>query len=514
MADPKELLLLLLARLTCANFASMHEESLHPYFVKLKTVLAEPSKEPIYQRLFNEIKKAIENLELTPSQMVPSTRELAETIGLSRSTVVRCYADLLARGYIYTVDGVGTFVRAAEKSPSKEKSQRWPISAKTKKLLATSRAGLFSHDFPELNFGCTPPELLPLKTWRQIQLKHARQTSSQELDYGADPFGYRPLREALAELLTRVRAVSCSADQIIVFPSSLYPLHLVAETIVNAEQKVILADPEQPYSRQTFEEVGANVLFVPVDEEGIKLDQLKPEHCQGSVVYVTASHHNPSGAILSNSRRKQLLGLASSNRMFIIEDDSNWENRQGASPLPSLQGMSDSNNVIYLSNFWSTLYPLINLGFLVIPSDLIPLFEQIWRVTYHTFQTQLPMLEQLTMREFLAEGHFERQIRKTEKVYFSWWRQLVQDLRSEFGQNVQIMKSSGGNALLMRLPKEWDHEQILKAARESNFALVSTADFYSQNPPENEFLAPFIQLENEVNSTQRIKEFSRSLRSS
>ncbi|MBX9571929.1 MAG: PLP-dependent aminotransferase family protein [Candidatus Obscuribacterales bacterium] len=501
---------LLLASLTCANFANMHQESVHPYFIKLKMALVKPSKEPLYQRLVNEIKGAIENFELAPSQMIPSTRELAETLDLSRSTVVRCYEDLLARGYIHTVDGVGTFVRAVEKPISKEETQKWPVSARTQKLLAHSRAGLFCHDFPELNFGCTPADLLPLKAWRQIQLKHARETDSQELDYGADPFGYLPLRSALADFLKRVRSVSCSAEQLIVFPSALYPLHLLAESLVNEKQVVIMADPELPYARQTFASAGAEIQFLPVDEEGLNLDHLPSEYSKDSIIYVSPSHHNPSGTVMSMRRREQLLQIAAERKMFIIEDDCNWENRQGPSPLPSLQGLSQSANVIYLSNFWSTLYPLINLGFMVIPKRLIPLFEQIWRVTYHSFQTHLPMLEQLTMHEFIADGHFERQIRKTEKVYLAWWRSLVQALKTELGKHVEIMKSSGGSALLMRLPEEWDHDRILKAAKNSNFALVSTVEFYHSDAPRNEFLVPFIQLE-EDDLINRAKEFSKQV---
>lgn len=509
MNDSFELGRLLLASLTCANFARMEDEPVHPYFVKLRAALAKPSKDPIYQRLFDELSSAIETVDLSPAQMLPSTRELADVLDLSRSTIVRCYDDLLARGYIYTVDGVGTFVRAAEQQPNRNDEQKWPISQRTQRLLANSRAGLFSHDFPELNFGCTPADLLPLKIWRQIQLKHARETDSQELDYGADPFGYLPLRSALAAFLNRVRGVVCKKEQVIVFPSALYPLHLVAETLVDSDRDVLMADPELPYSRQVFADAGANLHFIPVDENGLKTDELE-EECANSILYITPSHHNPSGAVLSKERREKILDWAAKHGVFIVEDDCNWENRQGSAPPPSLQGLSKSNNVIYLSNFWSTLYPLINLGYMVVPTNLIGIFEQIWRVTYHSFQTQLPMLEQLTMTDFISEGHFERQIRKTEKVYFACWRSLVQTLKSEFGNAVQIMKSSGGNSLLMRLPDEWSHDKILAAARKSNFALVATTEFYHASAPINEFLVPFIQLE-ESDASSRAKEFCKQI---
>lgn len=500
---------LLLASLTCANFARMQNEPVHPYFVKLKAALAKPSKEPIYQRLFEEVRSAIEKFDLSPAQMLPSTRELADILDLSRSTIVRCYDDLSARSYIYTVDGVGTFVRATEQQLQRDDQQKWPISEHTQKLLATSRTGLFSHDFPELNFGCTPGDLLPLKIWRQIQLKHARETDSHELDYGADPFGYPPLRSALAGFLNRVRGVACSKEQLIVFPSALYPLHLIAVTLIDSGRGVIMADPDLPYARQAFASAGAHLQFLPVDEAGLIIDSAVA--CAGGIFYVTPSHHNPTGSVMSMERRHELLNIAAQHGMFIIEDDSNWENRQGSSPLPSLQGMSQSNNVIYLSNFWSTLYPLINLGYMVVPPNLIALFEQIWRVTYHSFQTQLPMLEQLTMTEFIAEGHFERQIRKTEKVYFAFWRALVQTLKSELGAAVQIMKSSGGNSLLMRLPDEWSHDKILSAARKSNFVVVSTAEFYSGRAPYNEFLVPFIQMDDNGENLPA-KEFCKQLK--
>lgn len=459
------------------------------------------SSEPVFRQLASQLKMAIESLSLRPGELLPSTRELCESLALSRTTVVRCYEELLSQGYLEAVDGVGTFV--SQRIPSLP--QHWTASVQTpfsissyaRQLLAKNPRKLFAHDWPELNFGCAPAGELPIKKWRQLLLEHSRNLGASSLDYNQEPFGYLPLRKALCKYLARSRSVRCTADQIIVFPSSLYALHLVSQMLIDRDDLVAMSAPGFPYARHTFVEAGARLAAIPVDVSGLDISHLEKLETAPRMIYLNPSHHQPWGYMLSIQRRQEILDYAARNGTLLIEDDLDCNYRYSGRTAPCLQGLSDRQNTIYAGSFWQTLYPLVNVGYLVIPENLAGLFTHAWHLLYHTFHTQIPLLDQLALTDLIEGGFLERHIRKTEKVYARRMQALVRAITANLGRVVKVYSEPSGMHLTVRFDKNLSDLELRECALGSNFPLVSTAAHYAEEPLEREFIVPFAHLEEE-----------------
>ncbi|MBZ0185013.1 MAG: PLP-dependent aminotransferase family protein [Candidatus Obscuribacterales bacterium] len=477
----------------------------------LKPELDTNSDIPLFRQLAGHFKERIESLELPPGHLLPSTRELADDLNLSRSTIVRCYEELLAMGYLETIDGVGTFVNKAIPCLP----QHWSTPTRTaltpsryaQELFATTSRKLFAHDWKELNFGCAPVDQLPIKQWRQLLLQHSRSLTEKKLDYGQAPFGFEPLRKSVKEYLARARSVRCDTEQIIVFPTSLYALHLVSQLLVDIDDHVVMSDPGFPYARHTLKTRGANMTFLPVDQSGMLVENLLELTQKPKIVYVNPSHQEPHGTLLSIDRRKTLLNFAHANDTLIIEDDLDCQYRYTGVPAPSLQGLSESENVIYIGSFWKLLYPLVNVGYMVIPHSLIELFTHAWYLMYHTFHTQIPILDQLALSDLLQDGHLERHIRKTGQIYAKRFQFLVHNLTIQMKSSVRISPEGSGMHLTARFLTDKSDLEIQEYAQEANLPIVSTNVHYSGACVPGEFIIPFAHL-SEKDIEQRVAKFA------
>ncbi|MCA9805342.1 MAG: PLP-dependent aminotransferase family protein [Cyanobacteria bacterium HKST-UBA02] len=460
--------------------------------------------DPLFRQMAMHFKRSIESLRLRPGQLLPSSRELAEKLRVSRATAVRCYEELSCQGYIETIDGVGTFVSRKDCSPPSRQAsasvKRMHLSSWAEDLLDRAQDKLFSHDWPELNYGCAPAELLPVRQWRQLLLLHTREFKIASLDYNQDPFGYMPLRRALAEYLGRSRSTRCSPEQVIVFPSSLFSLHLVSQMLIDRDDLVIMDEPGCPYARHTFLQAGATPVCIPVDRSGMVVSDIeKTARELGArvprIIYVNPSHQQPTGAPLSIERRQELLRYAADRSTIIIEDDVDSDFCHASSSLPSLQGLSDCSNVIYIGNFWQTLYPVVNVGYLVIPDILIDKFTRAWHLLYHTFQTHLPALEQLALTDLLDGGFLERHNRKSGRLYLSRWQAMVSAFTRHLRGIATLAPEPSGMHMLVRFDQSNADQVIRKSALSANLPMLASTSFYMSRRPSGEFLVPFAFLD-------------------
>lgn len=236
-------------------------------------------KVPIYRQLADGLRESILSMDLMPGQIIPSTRDLCEMLGVSRSTVIRCYDELLSQGYIETVEGIGTFVsnRMSQNVSPRQGSavnQSIKLSDYAQRIMGMEPTRLTSADWQELNYGAPPKGMVPVKQWRQVLLENMRNFDIDDHSYLAAPFGYPPVREAIANYLSRSRAVCCSPEQVTAFSGSLYGVHLIARILVDEGDNVAVENPGFPYVRQVFQAQGAQLVPIPVDEHGIVVDEL------------------------------------------------------------------------------------------------------------------------------------------------------------------------------------------------------------------------------------------------
>lgn len=475
-------------------------------------ILDRESQEPLHRQLTAAMKEAITSGRLCAGQGLPSSRELASALGVSRDTVVRSYQDLTSQGYISLVPNCGTFVSVKPlTSDSKlktsglmEASEAELLSQATsaglsdfaRRLLSSSYAGATAADLPNLNYGAAPRDALPFKIWRQLlsQRSSINKSDSEFLDFDANEiFGYEPLREQVCRFLNRAKGLHCDPSQVVVFTDSQSGLDLIARVLINPGDLVVLENPGYSGARELFQAYGAEISYVPVDENGLNTALLPVPAQPCKLIYVSPSHQDPTGAVLTLSRRKELLAWAEKHCRFIVEDAFDSDYNYSANSLPALQAMTGSTPVLYLYSFWKLLFPLVSTGCLVLPEPLVSAFGRAKRYVDRNFS----LTEHQALSDFLAEGHLERHIYKTRQLYRRRRQALIFALKQILGAAVRIPRESGGLHLSLHLSLPCSQEQVLDSARRVGLMLVSASPYYAGGGPEEEYLVDFAGLPEE-----------------
>jgi GntR family transcriptional regulator/MocR family aminotransferase len=344
---------------------------------------------------------------------------------------VLAFDQLAAEGYITARSGSGTFVTPDlpdGRPHSDAGSGRWrarrPAIAGRGRELAASPATIVKIDGPPRAFRIGTPALdrFPVHVWSTLVARRLRSATRGALDY-APGVGIAPLRNAIAAHVSRARGTLCSPDQVVVVAGAQHGLHLICQLLLDPGDRAWMEDPGYPGARAAMAAAGAEISAVPVDGEGLGIDRHRQRTPR--LIYVTPSHQFPLGVTMSLARRLSLLAFARDADAWIVEDDYDSEFRYGARPSPSLHGLDPDGRVIYVGSFSKTLFPALRLGYLILPLDLVEAFRIARRATdIHT-----PVLEQAVVAEFMAEGHYERHLRRMRVEYRARRDALVQAVR-------------------------------------------------------------------------------------
>ena len=340
------------------------------------------AKAPLYLQLYDWFRGAIIAGQMRPGQRVPATRILATELRISRIPVLNAYEQLLAEGYFEARVGAGTCVAGSipdeALNPAAGKARNLHPAPEFRTQLAArrmSRRGVVLTELPAqswLNvlgaFRVSLPALdhFPMGVWSKLMARHYRRPAPGIMAYG-DAMGYQPLREAIAEYLGAFRAVRCNVSQILVTTGSQQGLQLSAQVLVDPKDRVLIEEPGYPSARQAFRAAGAEVIPVPVDQEGLNMAELLAAGRRGQnarAVYITPSHQYPLGMTMSATRRMLLLNWAGRTGAWIIEDDYDSEYRFDSRPVASLQGLDTSAKVIYVGTFSKVMFPALRVGYL------------------------------------------------------------------------------------------------------------------------------------------------------
>ena len=425
-------------------------------------------------RLYHGLREAILDGRVGPGERLPSTREFAASLALSRNTVTEVYERLAREGYLEGKHGSGTYVAVHDamplRAPMRERAASAHVSAWAKRL-PRSRSVVptreLVHDFrPGL------PDLanFPIETWRRLASYNLRAMSNDVGRYGDAP-GHSRLRTAIARYLAHSRAVACTAADVVICNGSQQALDLLARILVDPGTCVAIENPGYTPAGSIFAAMGATIVPVPVDDEGIVVERL-PRTAR--VVYVTPSHQFPLGVELSLARRKALLAFARHHGTVVVEDDYDSEFRFGGRAMESLQGLDRADRVVYLGTFSKVLFPGLRLGYVVAPPWLQgALTAAKWITDRHT-----SALEQLVMADFIAEGHFRRHVKRMERVYRERRQALVASLVRYAGRQLTLLPSHAGLHVTGELPAGFDVEELVRRAQEAGVGLYSITPFY------------------------------------
>ncbi len=477
--------------------------------MQLMLSLEAGSTGPLYKQMANAICKAIESGALRRGQVMPSTRELAECMSVSRLTARRCYEELIGMGYIKTQSRGKTFVSNSisplpAPTPLSVDSKKIEFSPFGKRILSYKNE--LSEPKPE-PFAITPHSLLPIARWQESLYEAVRDVGTEQSLFESDPFGFLPLREQLQALLSRTRGIVCSPEQIVILPSTEGGLDLLSRLILSDGDLVATEDPSFIGIRQSLKTSGATVCPIALDRDGIRIDLLAELPQAPRLIYVTPSHQDTLGIPMSRSRRHRLLQWVVSNNTIIVEDDYDSEYRYGEEPLPALFSQDLSGSVVYKYNFWKSLYPLVKLSFMVIPAALIPSFRQ----TLSAIRPEMPLLEQVALANFIRKGHYERHLHRSRKAYACKRASLIHALTKVSGNKVKFSHQTGGTSLLAHFPARLSESAIEAAAKQAGITMLATRENYAvSESPKNEYLISFSDIDEDKIDLQ-ISQFMQSL---
>jgi GntR family transcriptional regulator / MocR family aminotransferase len=454
--------------------------------------------QPLQQQLYRELRQAILCGRLLPRQKIPSTRSLAQSLSISRTTVTLCYEQLLSEGYLKTAIGSGTYVCA--QIPDDLLLSEAPIRNETypPKLCQLSNYGtaleavdltrILELDVPfSFRYGRPALDQFPLKLWRRLLSR--RCSAADWLDYAIDPLGYYPLREQITQYLTRARAVQCTPEQVVITNGSQQALDLILRLLIDPGDAVVMEEPGYLNARQLFSTQGANIFPVPVDESGLKVSEL-PHQTAIKLIHVTPSHQFPTGAILSLPRRLELLTWVQQRGALIIEDDYDSEYRYGERPIPALQGLDQSGSVLYIGTFSKVLFPSLRIGYLVLPQRLVFLFGKAKWLS----DRQLPLLEQQVLADFIGGGHLEQHIRRMRSLYNQRRQAIVSALKQQFGHRVTVMGEQAGIHIMVQLQTSLSDQAVVERAAQVGVGLMSAQSHYLKPYRTGEFIFGYAEL--------------------
>jgi GntR family transcriptional regulator / MocR family aminotransferase len=441
-------------------------------FVTLPTIaLDQTSALPLYRQLYNALRGAILAGQLKAGARLPATRALANALAISRNTVMNAYAQLLAEGYIEGEVGSGTYVARtlpdellqarAHTTEGQQLPRVGQALSRRGARLASNQVPMsgFSTEFIAFRPGLPALDAFPYELWARLVARRWRRPQRSLLGYG-DPTGYGPLREAIAAYLGEARAVRCQAQQVIVVAGSQQALDLTARMLLDEGDAAWIEDPGYLGARGALLGAGAQLIPVPVDDEGLDVASGAVASQNARLIYVTPSHQYPYGVTMSLRRRLALLEWASQASAWVLEDDYDSEYRYAGRPLAALQGLDGEGRVIYLGTFSKVLFPALRLGYMIVPPDLVDAFATARALV----DRHSPAVDQAALADFINAGHFARHIRRMRALYAERQALLVDAARHELSGLLEVHSAEAGMHLVGWLPAGVDDVEASRRA--------------------------------------------------
>jgi GntR family transcriptional regulator / MocR family aminotransferase len=427
------------------------------------------SAQPLRSQLEAGLRDAIRTGRLADRERLPSSRELARELGVSRGLVQEVYGQLLSEGYLTSHAGSATRVAAgAHPAPS----QAAPVAASEPRLIADFRSGV-----PDL-------ASFPRGDWAWASRQACSSAATADLNYG-DPSGSAVLRDVLGGYLRRVRAADAGRDRVIVCTGFAQGVILVLRALDRAGvHSVAFEDPgyDSTDASEVLRAVGARDLrpaHVPVDDSGIDVEALAATGAR--VVVVTPAHQSPTGVVLTAERRHALVDWARSNDAFVIEDDYDSEFRYDREPIGVLQGLAP-DRVFTIGTASKALAPAVRLGWVLAPPQLAEKVAGEKRISDRGSST----LDQLALAALLESGRYDRHLRRMRALYARRRAQLI-DALGRHAPAVRLTGLAAGFHAVAHLPSGADEHAITAAARERRVGLYGMSTYRARaasGPPE------------------------------
>lgn len=427
------------------------------------------SQEPLYIQLYHFFRTQIEQGRLHPGEKIPSIRGLAKNLSVSKITVEKAYQQLLSEGYIengnrsrYTVNPLElTVFKPAGpfptlKPPTSEEAIKKPLH----------------YDFAS---GDMDSNGFDFSLWKRyinkVFLKKDRLTS-----YG-DAKGEAELRRELARYLQESRGVYAHQEQIIVGAGIQHLLHMLCSLLKTSYQSIAFEEPGFKQGRRVFADNAFSIIPVNMTKGGLDMNELL--HSQARLVYLSPSHQFPTGYIMPIGQRNRLLAWAKSNQGTIIEDDYDSEFRYFGRPIPALKGLDSADCVVYLGSLSKVIPPSIRISYMVLPEHLLSLYQK----NSSLYNQSASTLEQLALAQFMADGHFARQIRRLRKLYQEKRLLFLAAIREIMAERVKLNEIDAGLHTILGIQSSLSVQELVSRALQKGCRIVPLQEYYLETVP-------------------------------
>ena len=400
-----------------------------------------PGAEPLRHQLARRIAEAVRDGQLRPATRLPSSRDLAAQLGVSRGVVTDAYAQLVAQGFLSVqhrqahVVAAGGHASISDPPPPRHPAARFDFTPTT----------------PDVT-------LFPRDVWRRALDQALREIPDAALDYG-DRHGSEALRQVLAERLGRVRGVVTTPQRIVIVQGFAQGLDVLCALLASrGKRRLAIEDPALDDAVSTARLAGMELVPVPVDADGIDVAALA--ETRADAVLVTPAHQFPTGVIMTPDRRRALLDWARTTGALVIEDDYDAEFRHAGPPLGTLQGLAP-DHVAYIGTASKVLVPALRLGWLALPPTIAPPAAEAkwWR------DSGSPMIDQLALADILASGAFDRSLRRALRSYRARRDRLVDEITRRL-PTARISGAAAGLHLVLELPGTTTEDAVVAQALE------------------------------------------------
>jgi GntR family transcriptional regulator / MocR family aminotransferase len=450
---------------------------------------------PLYRQLYEQLRRMILRGDLPPGSRLPTTRALAQALDVARVTVTSAYTQLQAEGFVSARVGAGTFVaRDLPESALVEPGMAGAFVPRlsdwgSRVMRIDHAAGQSTEGSPrpvvDFGFGRSFPHIFPYDIWRRLLARYLSTDDVMLSRYGTAA-GFRPLREAIADYLRRLRGVRCTSEQVVVVSGMQQALDILGRLLLNSGDRVLVESPGYADAFDLFRTFGARLIALPVDDEGFPVEAI-PADARACFAFVTPSNQFPRGGTMPVSRRLALLAWARRTQALILEDDYDGELRYSGHPLAALQGLDEDGRVIYLGTFSKVLFPALRLGYVVLPQHLLRPFLQALQLV----DRGAPTLTQAAVTDFISEGHFVRHLRRLRKEYGRRHQALVGSIQELLGDLVSYAPTEAGLHVMLYLPPDFDENEVIHRAAAAGVGVYPGAPYHLNPSPAPSILLGF-----------------------
>lgn len=451
------------------------------------------SPNTVSNQLYTAMREFIHSGGLHLDERLPSSRTLARDLKLSRTTVINVFDRLIAEGLVESRTGAGTFVSNAWMSArplppedtSTDVSDR-PLRKPRLSRIYTQASEAFvdrlGHQTKAFTTALPAFDAFPRALWAQLVTKHWRSPNETTMGYG-DPRGYYPLRQAIASHLLSNRGIKCEAEQIFIVSGAQQAFQLIGTVLLDPNEFAWFENPGAIGARNSLIACGARLIPVPVDQDGLMVENGLSQAVQFRLAFVTPSHQQPLGVSMSLDRRYALLQAAEDANAYIIEDDYDGEFRYSGHPPPTLKSIDAIGRVIYVGTFSKTLFPALRLGFFLAPPQLVDVFDHVSKALLQGVASS----HQGVVAEFMQEGHFATHIRRMRETYAERHQVLCDAAHQKLSGLLDIVPTDTGLHTIGRLPPGLPETAVATAALKRDI-VVTPIERFCITPSDNKGL--------------------------